>query len=327
MKKFFFCRILFSAVIAFIFSFNTAAENFRVRKVLPLSLSQNDDTVRVISGISDAVFITLPEDMTFINGLEITFKIPEEIAVWRDSVAYIFYDNLSPSPYEDQADYYGEKIFLKTVPSKFSLTLNLPLADDFSIKDSPYALKVSPVPDYTKGIFLRFQQVMKGVPESLEAAQIEVTAKPILRNKGILSLSVIPEETPEKPYTVYIDEKAVNLSKQMLLDTGEHHLSISSDSYRDELRTFRITQGKTTSLEVTLRGSEPALKIVCPESAAVFLDNVQLSDFRNPFIVEAGEHTVKFSFGDYEVVRNVSVIKGHSYTVTLDISAAVTEDE
>lgn len=335
MKKFVFCKGIFVSLLMSIAAFNASAENFRVRKVIPVKISEKSEEQRkeenssVIAGISDALFITLPKDMTFISGIELSLKVPEEIAVWRDSVAYIFYENVSPQPSEGQLNYSGDKIFIKTIPSKLSLILDIPLATDFSIKENPYSIKISSLQNYQKGIFLRFQQVMKGVPEELEAAEIEITAKPILRNKGILSLSFSEPSSDEKKYSVYIDEKPIENQnpKKIMLDTGEHHLSVSSESYRNELRTFRIEQGKTTVLEVALRGNEPTLRILSPISATVLFDGNSIENTKSPFVVEPGEHTVKFILGDYEILKNITAEKGHSYTVNLDVSAQVSEDE
>lgn len=324
MKKSFFCRGIFALLIAF--SAAVYAENFRVRKVIPIKISE-EGSVKAVSGISDALFITLPDDMTFINGIELSFKIPEEIAVWRDSVAYVFYENVSPSPSENEADYSGDKLFLKTIPPKLSLVLDIPLASDFSIKENPYSLRISQISNYEKGIFIRFQQVMKGVPESLENAEIEISAKPVFRNKGILNLKINPPQTEEKKYSVYIDENPAQNYEKIMLETGEHHLAVSGDSYRNELRTFRIEQGKTTSLEIALRGNEPVFKIVSPDSAAILLDGNPLKNKKDSFAVEPGEHVIKFTIGDYETVRNVTAVKGHSYVISLDVSASVTEEE
>ncbi len=326
MKNSLFHRKFFALVLVSIAVFSAAAENFRVRKVISLQVPQSGESRKAVSGISDAIFLTLPQDMTFISGVELTFKIPEVIALWRDSVAYVFYENVSPEPSAKNVDYYGEKFFLKTIPPKLSLTLNIPLSADFPIKDSPYSVNVPPVPDYKKGIFVRFQQVMKGVPESLENAELEIIAKPILRNKGILSLKTEPEQSEEKKYSVYIDDKPEQKYDKMMLDTGEHHLSILSENYRNETRTFRIEQGKTTSLEISLKGTAPIFKIVCPASADVTIDGAPYSNTKDSIEVSAGEHTVKFSLGDYEITRNINAVNGHSYTISLDISASVSEE-
>ncbi|WP_294427787.1 hypothetical protein [uncultured Treponema sp.] len=328
-KKFSLCTLLFLGA-AFSFS-----ENFRVRKVIPIELSKIDDKITVESGINDALFVTLPEDLTYISALELSFKIPELIATWRDSVAYTLYDNLNPVPSENNLNYYGERIHLDTLPGKLSLTLHIPISNDFTIKDTPYSTKLPVFKNYKKGFFLRFMMVMKGVPESLENSVLEITAKPVLKNKGKLNLSIEPPDSSaasslsesEKKISVFIDDIPVQNYETQLLSTGEHHLSVVSDFFRNELRTFRIEQAKTTSLSVKLRGIEPLLKILCPKDTKVFLDDTPVSATEEPMAITQGEHKVKFLLADYEIVKTLSVLNGRTYSVNLNVDASVTEEE
>ena len=311
----------FSATLAF-------SENFRVRKIVPLALQGLNEKLTVRSGVNDALLVTLPKDLTYISGIELNLKIPEEIVSWRDSVAYMLYEKLSPEPSENEQSYYGERTHVATIPGNFSLTIYVPLSSDFSIKDNPYSVKLPSPSDFReKGIFLRFMMVMKGVPESLENSQIEITARPVLKNKGSLKLSVTPSPDEDKKYSVFIDDKPVQDYDNKLLSTGEHHLSIVSDSYRNELRTFRVEQAKTTSLEVSLRGIEPLLKILCPKDTQVFLDDNPFTVTSEPFAVTQGEHSVKFILGDYEIIKTVSAQNGRTYSVSLNVDATINEEE
>ena len=303
------------------------AENFRVRKVIPVALSEINEKITVESGINDALFVTLPDDLTYVSGVELNFKIPEVVATWRDSVAYMFYESLSPAPTESQQNYSGERVHLSTFPGKLSLVLYAPVSDDFSIKSSPYSVKLPQVKNYKDGIFLRFMMVMKGVPESLESSVFEITAKPVLKNQGALSLSVSPVSTEEKKYSVFIDDAPVQDYKNKILPTGEHHLSVVSDSYRNELRTFRVEQAKTTTLAVSLRGIEPLLKILAPRNASVFLDGSQITVGTEPLAVTQGEHAVRIVIGDYEITKTVSAQNGRTYAVNLNVDATVYEED
>ena len=320
----------------FLLSFSALhAENFRIRKLIPVQLEQIDQKITVESGVTDALFITLPEDLTYVCGVELNFKIPEVVATWQDSVAYMLYDGLSPEPSESEHNYYGERFHLATFPGKFSLTLHVPIAKDFSIKDSPYSVRLPVFSNFKKGMFLRFMMVMKGVPASLEDAVFEITAKPVLKNQGALNLAVnLPkseaqEQSGEKTYSVFIDDSPVQKSefKGKILSVGEHHLSVVSDSFRNELRTFRIEQAKSTSLSVNLRGIEPLLKISCPKDTKIFLDNEQISVGTEPVTVSQGEHTVKFIMGDYEIVKSVSAMNGRTYSINLNVDATISEED
>lgn len=317
----------FSLAVAVLFaSFAASSENFRVRKLIPISFNEINEKISVESGINDALWITLPKDLTYISGVELNLKVPEDIVTWRDSVAYMLYDKLDPKPSEKKQSYYGERGHVSTIPGNFSLNIYIPISKDFAIKDNPYSVKL-PVQSPDSGIFLRFMMVMKGVPESLENSILEITAKPVLKNKGALDLSVTPQSTEEKKYSVFIDDEPVQAYSHKLLPTGEHHLSIVSDSYRNELRTFRIEQAKTTSLSVNMRGIEPLVKLICPKDTKVFLDGLPVTNTAEPVSVTQGEHAVKFILGDYEIVKTISAMNGRTYSVNLNVDATISEDE
>ncbi|MBQ8013159.1 MAG: hypothetical protein IJ257_02010 [Treponema sp.] len=321
-------RISLSLCLLFFAShISLSAENFRVKTLIPLPLTGLEEKITVSSSINDALFITLPNDLTYVSGIELNLKIPEEIATWRDSVAYMLYENMEPLPSEKSKNYSGDRVHLDTLPGKLSLTIHIPISPDFSIKDSPYSVKIQAPKDFQKGIFLRFMMVMKGVPESLENAILEITAKPVLKNLGALSLTTSPASTDEKKYSVFIDDLPVQDYETKMLPTGEHHLSVVSDSYRNELRTFRIEQAKTTTLAVQLRGIEPLLKILCPKNTQVFLDGEPTNASGEAFLISQGEHAVKFILGDYEIVKTISAINGRTYSVNLNVDATISEEE
>ena len=74
------------------------AESFRVHKCVAIALNPKGESATYEAGINDGLAITLPEDIAFIQGIEITFKIPESIADYRNSVIYTLYKNISPFP-------------------------------------------------------------------------------------------------------------------------------------------------------------------------------------------------------------------------------------
>ncbi len=327
MKKGFAKALLISSLFFLLSA--VQAESFRVRAVTPVAFTDLFTETHAEAGINDAILISLPKDMTYISGIELHFKIPEIIASWRDTIAYSLYDDLSPRPTAKNIDYSGTRITVGTFPGRLSHTIYIPLTDDINIKDSPYHEKLAVIPN-TKDriIFFRMQLAMKGVPEAFEDASFEFTAKPILISKGKLNLTINEPKSASTPYTLVIDNKQVSLAKDgILLDLGEHHLSITSENYRNEVRTFRIEQAKTTSLVVNLRGIAPLLKIASPENAQVFLDGNSVETTKEPFEITPGDHAVRFVIGDYEVVRTVTAVNGRSYNVNLSIDATVSEEE
>ncbi len=305
------------------------AETFRVAKMHALTIPQDYSEVSATLGIADAVTIKLPHDKTFITGIELSLKVPQIVATWRDSVAYAFYEKLDPLPAEKKIDYSANRISLYTIPGKLTHTVYIPLNDKFNVKNNPYARiieeKLNPENDL---IFVRFMLAMKGAPEELEYAKLELTAKPVLSDEGYFSLDVEKPQDKQDGYSVYIDDNFITSSlEKIVLSKGEHHLTVSGDSYRNEIRTFIVEQAKTTQLKVELRGIEPEVKIVSPRNAAIFFDNEPVENSKEPFIITQGSHTIKFVIGDYEITKTLNAENGRSYTINLNIDASVTEEE
>ena len=306
------------------------AESFRVGKVHEVSVAQTVDSEVIAKlGINEALAIILPPEQTFIEGLELKFEIPEAVASWMDSVACSVYANISPTPKASQIDYSGTRAYVRTLPGKLSWVLQIPIKKENSIKSDNYTTKVDTIVTPSKNIvFMRLQPVMKGVPEETLNSIIPITVKPILANKGQLSLNLVSPEEKLSPCTVFIDDKIAPLpaDKKLLLDTGVHNISIISESYRNEVRTVRIDRAKTTELTVEMKSLEPTLLITAPEGTEVLLDDVKCTIFGKEFVITEGEHKIKFSFGDYEITRSINAIKGKTYTANFSLDLQIQEE-
>lgn len=304
------------------------AETFRISKLrqTTIDLSGNSEqTVKV--GINEAIAVYLPEDRTFFEGIEIKMAIPEEIASWRDSVACLVYNGVKPKPVSNQIDYSGTRSYVSTLPGKLSWILQIPFTTNHHMKSNQYTTTIDAIPDISGNyVFLRLQPIMKGIPEETMKSQVSMTVKPVLINKGRLNLSLTSGEANIQPYSVYIDETPADTTKPLLLNTGVHNISILSENYRSEFRTVRIDQAKTTTLEIPLKSIEPTLLIIAPEGTKLLLDDKPFENFGNEFIVNEGEHKIKVTIGDYEIVRSISVTKGKTYTANFTVDLQISEE-
>ncbi len=317
------------AALTLLFNSLIGAETFRVHKTVEVGFASIQDSVEVEAGIYDAIAIQLPKDMTYIEGIELNIKIPQDVASWHDSIIYTTYNNVEPSPEQSIIDYKGDKLETNTIPGKLSLNVCIPLKRTFIRKADPYSTVLNRIPDKKNDkIFIRFQLAMKGVPQSFETTKFDITVKPVLSNKGKLAVNVIPPQKPLKPYVMYIDEKPVDQSQiPLLMETGTHHLSIISEYYRNESRTFMIDKTLITNIDILLRDIDPLLNITCPENAIVYLDDTHIPKITGPIKITQGEHKIKFVIGDYEIVKAINAVNGKTYTVPLSIEAGLIEEE
>lgn len=321
---------IISTVVSFSLCMCLSAETFRVSKMHTVEISQdNNSEASAKIGINEAIAIFIPKERDFIEGLEIKMDIPDAIAEWMDSVACSVYDKVKPIPSSSQIDYSATREYVSTLPGRLSWVLQVPLISNNSLKANKYITKMDTIPDLSQNvIFVRLQPVMKGIPEETMKAKVGISVKPILQNKGMLDLT-LEAENKLLPCSVFIDDKPVQFSdknKKIMLDTGVHNISVISESYRNEVRTIHIDQAKTTPLSVEMKSIAPTLIILAPESTHVTLDGEKFTTFGTEFPISEGEHKVKFSIGEYEIVRTINVIKGRTYTANFEVDLQITEE-
>ena len=331
------------------------AEQFRVAKLHTVSISEDvNSEAEAALELNDALAIFLPESRTFIEGIEIKMSIPEETALWRDCCACIVYDSVNPSPATAQIDFSGNKIFFEVLPGKLSWFLQIPITETKQFKTNQYTTRLEKKPELSGNyIFLRLQQVMKGVPDSVLDSKIQMHIKPVLSDKGILNLDIEEAELPlqnnkeelqtqeeasegekaddnsdaEPFYTVFIDDNPVqDAYDNILLGTGIHTVSVISESYRTEVRTVRIEQAKKSDLTIQLKSIEPTLIITAPEGTKIQLDGEDFNETGKEIIISEGEHKVTFIIGDYEIIRSISAIKGKTYKANLAVDLQISEE-
>ena len=324
-------KAVFSLII--LCSAKIYAENFRVHKTVFIQVPQTEASKKVECGINDGLAIKLPADRTFIQGIEILIKVPAIVTKWQDSVAWSFYSDILPEPSESTIDYQGTRHSVHTFSNSLSLNIQLPLKQNNTIKKSPYAVYVSHIPTENNGIiFLRMQLVMKGIDDNIGVSNFEISVKPILTNNGYLKIrSESPDGSPEiKPYTAFADGKPLELPQnKIILEKGTHTINFVSDFYRNEVRTVNIAPGTTTYLDIQFRDIAPTVNLYAPKNTTVYMDGTIIDQWysKDSITVSQGDHQFKFVIGDWETVRSINAINGHSYNISLTIDSNVEEQD
>ncbi|MCR5606876.1 MAG: hypothetical protein K6F69_08690 [Treponema sp.] len=337
-------KLIVSLLYVLIFTTFIYAETFRVHKSLDIKVPQTleeynnieeyntnetgESSNTVEAEVNDGVIIRLPDDLTYIEGIELKIKIPQFVAEWPNSVVYTFYNNLSPAPANDVIDYRGTRVHTNIFPNRLSLVVQIPIKESIKLRASPYSVIVPFIPEIiNNSIFFRLQLAMKGVPNNFEKSRFIITAKPIFIDKGKLELEVLPpSNTDLQPYTVFIDgTDYTHNEKDILLATGLHSVSIVSDFYRNEVRNVMIAQTETSKVSITLRDITPEIHITAPENAKIFIDGKEIENWSNVMQIPQGDHSFKFVVGDYEIMKTVKAENGRSYTVSIGIDATITE--
>lgn len=303
------------------------AESFKASGIVtvPISASGNASTAK--AGINDCIIIQLPEDMTFIDGVELSFKFPTEIAMTKGAVAWSFYDGVFPSPTEKNLDYSGVKTASGTFGNTYSLNMRIPLKKDANFKKDNYSFLVQSVPEAVDGkILMRLQPTAKNPDERFSSLQIKVSGKPLFTNKGQITIDANYPDGEKNPYTLLIDGSISGESETLFLSPGIHTLSLVSDYYRNEQRTVTIEPGKRHSLRINLKSIIPELKFTAPDGTRVYIDGNHIPSISSPVQVTQGEHSLRFIFGNYETIKTLTVENGRTYSVSIFLDADITEE-
>lgn len=311
----------------------TVAETFRVHNTIVKSITDQTSITSADLGINDALVLTIAEKTPFLQAIDLQIKIPAPVAEYRNSVAYSLYADVSPAPQQGIIDYSGKRANINTFPDRISCNIRIPLVKNHTMQQSPYTTilpAVFAVPNKT--IFFRMQLVMKGVPQELLDSVFHMDIKPVLTNQGLLDLKIVypdgkkPEQN-NRNFSVFIDEQSIPFTgSPMLLEAGAHRLNIQAEQYRSEVRSFAVEQAKTLLLEVKLKDITPMLSLSLPLNTRFFMDGTEVKDYSRPFAVKPGTHQMRFSFGDYELVRTLKVVNGKSYNVSASFDLNVTEE-
>lgn len=319
---------LCTMIAAFSITLFAAGESFRVQKTHSLSLENGSQRKHVFMSANDALMITLPSADTFLQGMELYIQLPQDCASMSQLITWNLYSSVKPFPSEDRFDYSGITSLSGTLRNSLGLTIRIPFESENTMKKDALSAMSEKLQSVDDGyVFLSLSVSDKNAVEFLEK-KIEVFVRPIFIDSGKLHLNIVfPPDSAELPYSVFIDGTPCPSVKNLYtLETGMHNVSIVSDFYRNEMRTINIEQAKTTELTIEFQDIKPLLHLAVPEDSVIYLDEEKIEDFSHDIILSAGEHTIKFQMGGYEIIKNLTAVNGHSYTFLINMEALITEE-
>lgn len=285
------------------------------------------DPISLSLGYNDAVSFAIKSDFLFLEGIELEIKQDKINMKYPNSIAYTLYTDIKPEPSKKNIDYSGQKLSTALLPNKFLYVIRIPVKSNYSfegIKNGAllqYQRKITVAP-----FMLRFNPIMKGLPEDFEKANFTVTARPLLIAEGGLKIKLHFPEKKQKPVSVRIDNNYLTHFEDLqLLSPGTYSVNVSSDDYRTEMRSCTVERGKITRLDITLQSIMPLLRIQTPENMTVILDGQEIAPAKEPIPIKTGSHTVIFKLGTYQLTRQITVEEGKTYELTMTMEVLLQE--
>jgi hypothetical protein len=314
----------------FLFILPLGAEPLRVVNVGTILVSLNNPGGDTISlSYVDSAVITLDQEIRFFRGIELEFTVPQIYLPHQGSLALVLYGELDRIPETGVADLEGRQIRIEPIPNKIQSVYQIPIRRGHGLRVSPYVSITGMIPPESFPILFRVMPVVKGLSEEIETMRFQLSVKPILSDEGAVRIATrYPEHLKRQPITMLIDDEVVEKPLETrLLKEGEHQLVIISNDYRNENRRFLIERGKILDMTITLQDTTPLVFFEAPENARIFFDNEAVENNRQSMAVEPGLHEVRFQMSDYSVVKPLTIQRGKTYRLALEVGVSVSESE
>lgn len=321
---------LYALICFFYILIPLQAETFRTNLKGTVEVSPLKPEGKTLSlNYADAVVVTLSPDSAFLRGIEIDVKVPQIYLKYRSSMGMALYNGIKELPKPGVVDFQLNRLAFEIIPAKLQAVYQIPLRQEHGLKTSPYVtVPTGIIQPQAFPLVIRLLPLIKGLSEEIETTEFGLSIRPIVADEGSLKLRIRPPESlKNKPFTVLIDNVVVpDFLKEQILKTGEHHLSIISEDFRSESRTFIIEQARMLDLAIDLRDTTPVVQFEAPENTKIYFDDVPVPTTRQPINVDPGMHTVRFQVGDYSVVKQLLIEKGKTYIIALTVDVSVKEE-
>jgi hypothetical protein len=288
-------------------------------------LSVNTDTLKTEFKIFDLTGINIQQN-PFIEGMELTISIPEDLNKYRDSFMLNIYYKLDSDPNTALKAYQGSLLVSSVVPVSKKMFISIPFTHISNDNSLPGSIISKIINKSDLPLLLTITPVMKGIPSTVLTSIFQLEIIPIKSNKGILELNISGHDSGDL-YTIILDGSQILPKSEYILDEGIHQLIIKSDNYKEISRSFVIDNGKKAELDITLEQLLSTVSFETPEGAKVILDGVKIEpkDGKN-ITIDPGEHVVRMELGDYFLSKKFTIINEKNYKISLFLDILVQEN-
>ncbi len=312
-------------LLAVLFTMSAQAENIRGR----IAGTLESDGPEVVFSPEELVIINSGIIPDFQEGIEIRLQIPEALKRYQNSFALLIFHNITPYPENNNRSYNGTRAYMRLLPSRDSAFIRIPFSDHHGI-GSDALTDVLPVPVEARQfpLMVTILPVMKGIPDSAFLEKLSISAVPLWKNEGALTVDItnLSGDT-EEIVTVTVDSNEITPGEKVTLPAGIHRVRVTSTHAPTVEKVIAIEPGQQLSLDLSLDYRPPELTVNIPDGAFILLDGEAVNTDNSVIILETkpGNHIITYSLGNLEVNRSFTIRPGGKVTINLIIDIEIVE--
>jgi len=267
--------------------------------------------------------ITVDGVSSLVQGVKLTLKADESMALYRNSFALYLYKDLDAPFNPENSSYRGSQALMRFIPFTNDLNILIPLNDNHTMSPDRSTVLLSDR-DYRNDfpLVLSILPVSKGIPDSVYKKEISIELTPVYFDKGQLNLSLINDrgEPVQEGITLSIDGKIYPWpGGPYVLSSGLHTLDIRTEDGSEDSLSFSLEAGEEINLDHVLQYQLPLMTIETIEGLAVYLDGrkLTLEELENSIEIQPGGHNVQFELGDFKLSRDFTAEMQDRITITM----------
>jgi hypothetical protein len=327
---------LFSLILLFLSSGPAIGEEFRGNPKELIRVSPEDkEGIATILRLGDVLFISGEDPYAFLEGVELEVRPPAAAVREPYSVAVTIHHARSSFPGRGVTMLSGDLLLEEELQPANRFYYRVPLRSgvvfhrqaDTRVLESAVALSSD------RPLTIGFWPRMKGMPSALREGEFQVTARPVLADRGGARVQLQRERTgtpvslQEGETRLLIDGEPVSSAEEIyFLSSGLHRIRIESDRYLPAEATFAVEPGEIATVRLELQQLTTEVRFRLPSEAELYLNGNPLEHQGGMAELPVGEHLVVLQLGGYTVQRTIILEAGRTYELGLDLDVFLQEN-
>jgi len=280
----------------------------------------------------ELITVVYPDEISaFQEGIEIQVEIPSSLRRFRNSFALMIYRNISPEPKKNRNEYNATRIHMELIPAREKTFVRIPFDKTHGITgDALTSILPMPVNAEQFPLLVVVLPIMKGIPDAAFSEKLKISATPIWKNEGSLTVNITnPSGNSEETIQVIVDNSVIELNETIKLQTGIHKVRVASTHAPVIEQTIVLEPGEEITLNLELDYRPPELTIHIPGDSIVRLDGelIENDDTVKVVKVDPGGHSISYTLGELEVSRSFTVQPGSRIKIHLFVDVEITEGD
>lgn len=310
------------------------SDDIRGPLVGSLSVEPAGAPLSVIFGLEDIVLVETAGDARFFDGIELQFVVPDVAVEFPGAFVLTILKTGTVSERSGVTEVNGEQLLSYPLVREGRVAFQILLRSDATPQAGATTNVIDePVASDELPLAVTLESRMKGIPPSAATLELSLELRPLARRIGGLELRFIlddgslyqAESFLSPDFELLIDDRAVPVSTEFLLEPGLHEIKIVSDIYQDQQLTFGVEQATMSVAEIPLLPALATVSYTAPRDSRVYLDGRLLDAATGDFTALPGEHTIVVVVGDYTLTRRFSVEEGREYNLSVTMDVAIEE--